>query len=97
MIAWGEPPLALWQHKQHYDGMPSITIRQVPDDVRDELAARASRAGRSMQEYLRGELTHWARQPDVDDLLERVRARKQTTGSSLPAERILAHRDDDRR
>lgn len=31
-----------------------ITIRDVPDKVRDELAARAARQGKSMQEFLRG-------------------------------------------
>ena len=30
-----------------------ITIRDVPDKVRDELAARAARQGKSMQEFLR--------------------------------------------
>ena len=31
----------------------AITIRDVPDETRDELAARAARAGKSLQEYLR--------------------------------------------
>ncbi|MEO5743391.1 MAG: hypothetical protein ABIQ53_02215 [Terracoccus sp.] len=30
-----------------------ITVRDVPDGVRDELAARAAHAGKSLQEYLR--------------------------------------------
>ena len=34
----------------------SITIRDVPDDARDELAARAALSGRSLQEYLRAQL-----------------------------------------
>lgn len=75
----------------------SITIRNVPDDVRDELAVRAARAGRSLQEHLRAELTEIARRPTVDELLERVRARKAATGTRLGAEDILAHRDADRR
>ena len=33
--------------------MTSITIRDVPEETRDELAARAALAGRSLQEYLR--------------------------------------------
>jgi len=33
-----------------------ITIRDVPESVRDELAARAALQGRSMQEFLRIEL-----------------------------------------
>lgn len=74
----------------------SITIRDVPDDVRDELASRAALTGRSLQEYMRGELIELARRPDVNTLMERVRARKQTTATRLPAEQILTHRDGGR-
>jgi antitoxin FitA len=75
----------------------SITIRDVPDETRDELAARAALTGRSLQEYLRSRLVELARQPDAESLLERIRARKAATSSALPADRILAHRDADRR
>lgn len=75
----------------------SITVRNVPDDVRDELASRAAVAGRSLQEHLRAELIELARKPSVDALMARVRARKEATGSRLPAEKILAYRDRDRR
>jgi plasmid stability protein len=34
----------------------AIAVRDVPDEVRDELASRAARAGKSLQEYLRGML-----------------------------------------
>lgn len=77
--------------------MPSVTIRDVPDDTRDELAARAARSGRSLQEYLRLELIELARRPDPTALITRVRDRKRHTGTTLDADRILAHRDADRR
>ena len=83
-------------HQQHNDGMPSITVRNVPDDVRDELAARAARAGRSLQEHLRAELIELARKPSVAELIEGARSRTGSTSSSLPAARILDHRDADR-
>jgi plasmid stability protein len=76
--------------------MPSITVRDVPQDVRDELASRAARAGRSLQEHLRTELIELARRPSVEEVVEQVRARKRATGSRLSAGRILAHRDADR-
>lgn len=76
--------------------MPSITVRNVPNDVRDELAARAARAGRSLQEHLRAELIELARKPSVGDLLSNARSRTRATSSSLPAARILDHRDADR-
>jgi plasmid stability protein len=75
----------------------SITIRDVPDDTRDELASRARASGRSLQEYLRGELIELARRPDPSALMLRVRDRKDRTASRLSADRILAHRDADRR
>ena len=75
----------------------SITIRDVPDETRDELAARAALSGRSLQEYLRARLVELARQPDAEALVQRIHARKSATGSSLSADRILSHRDQDRR
>jgi antitoxin FitA len=75
----------------------SITIRDVPEDVRDELASRAALAGKSLQEHLRSELIELARRPSMDALVERIRARKEATGGSLPRERILEYRDRDRR
>jgi antitoxin FitA len=90
--------LADQQQQQHNAGMAtSITIRGVPDETRDELASRAAISGRSLQEYLRAKLVELARQPDVETLLERIRARKSATASSLSAEQILSHRDADRR
>ena len=76
--------------------MAAITIRDVPDEVRDELAARAARSGRSLQEYLRAQLIELARRPDPEALLASVRERKRRTHSTLPPSSILAHRDADR-
>lgn len=75
----------------------SITVRDIPDEIRDELAARAASSGRSLQEYLRLQLIDLAGKPDASQLLARVRERKQRTGSRLTAKDILAHRDADRR
>ncbi len=82
----------------HNDFMvTSITIRDVPDETRDELAARAALTGRSLQGYLRGRLVELARQPDAETLVERIRSRKAATASGLPAEKILTYRDENRR
>ena len=75
----------------------AITVRDVPDDVRDELAARAARAGKSLQEYLRAMLIEaTARQP-VADVIARARARVEATGVRVDADTILAARDAERR
>jgi plasmid stability protein len=77
--------------------MPSITIRDVPATVRDELASRAARSGRSLQEYLRAELIGLASRPDPEALAARIAERKQRTAATLPAATIVAHRDAGRR
>jgi plasmid stability protein len=75
----------------------SITVREVPHQVRDELAARAARAGKSLQEYLRGMLVDAAARPPVGDVIARARARVDATGVRVEADSILAARDADRR
>jgi plasmid stability protein len=75
----------------------SITVRDVPDAVRDELAGRAARAGKSLQEYLRGMLIDTAARAPVEDVIARARARVDATGVRVGAEDILTARDADRR
>jgi antitoxin FitA len=75
----------------------AITVRDVPDVVRDELAARAARAHQSLQEYLRTMLIDSAARPPVGDVIARARARVEVTGSTVSAASILAARDADRR
>jgi plasmid stability protein len=75
----------------------SVTIRDVPDDVRDELAARAARAGQSLQEYLRSMLVESAARPPLADVIARARRRVETTGSRVDAQAILGALDAERR
>jgi antitoxin FitA len=90
--------LAFCRQRCHREDMSvQITIRDVPDAVKDELAARAALQGRSMQEYLRAELERLAARPPIEKVLERIRERKATAGTRLPPEEILARRDVDRR
>jgi len=75
----------------------AITVRDVPDQIRNELASRAALSGRSLQEYLRAKLIELAGQPDADALVARIRARKASHAVTIPAGQILDHRDEDRR
>ena len=75
----------------------SITIRDVPEETRDELAARAAATGRSLQEYLRAQLVGLASRPDAEALMAKVRERVSRTGTRLGRDRIVTHRDADRR
>jgi antitoxin FitA len=73
-----------------------ITIRDVPQKVRDELAARAASQGKSMQEFLRAALERLASRPTVDAWLEQVRRRKRSTETRIGSEQIIKNRDADR-
>jgi len=74
-----------------------INIRDVPERVRDELAARAALQGKSMQEFLRAELERLAARPSIDAWLQRVRARKCATQTRVSSQQILESRSADRR
>ena len=74
--------------------MPSIQIKNVPPDVHRVLKRRAGDAGMSLQEYLLAKLTEEARQPTLNEFLQRV---GQRTGGKLSlkeaVEYIRAERD----
>lgn len=73
-----------------------ITIRGVPQKVRDELAARAALQRQSMQEFLRCELERIASRPSLAAWLQGVRDRKEAAGTRVPPSIILSSRDADR-
>ncbi|MGL5819573.1 MAG: FitA-like ribbon-helix-helix domain-containing protein [Phycicoccus sp.] len=74
-----------------------ITVRGVPDEVRDQLAARDARRGMSLQEYLRGMFVQITTRPAVDDVIGQARSRVEATGARVGATSILATRGADRR
>ena len=73
-----------------------ITIRNVSEEVRDVLAARASLQRQSMQEFLRGELERIASRPSATEWVREVREWKKTHGIDVPVSAILNARDADR-
>ena len=52
--------------------MPSIQVKDVPDDVHATLRRRAAAAGQSLQDYLLARLCDEARAPTLAELLERA-------------------------
>ncbi len=74
-----------------------ITIRDVPEDVRDELASRAALERRSMQEYLKRELERLVSRPSLARWVEDTRARKELEPKRVKASAILQARKADRR
>jgi plasmid stability protein len=73
----------------------AITVRNVPDQVRNELAARAASRGWSLQEFMLHELVELNRRPNNAELI--ARARERLTGRGPSIEQIHAARDEDRR
>lgn len=74
-----------------------ITIRGVPESVRDELASRAALRRQSMQGFLRGELERIVARPSRDAWLQAVRNRKAAAGSRVEPAAILRARAADRK
>lgn len=74
--------------------MPSVQIKNVPDEVHRTLRRRALDSGQSLQEYLLARLVEEASRPTLPEVLSRVSER---SGGSVPldlaAETIRADRD----
>jgi len=63
--------------------MPSIQVKNVPDDVHATLRRRAANGGQSLQEYLLERLAQDARTPTLDEVLDRAGGR---AGGDVPLE-----------
>jgi plasmid stability protein len=67
-----------------------VQIRNVPDEARQALKARAAARGESFNEYLLKLLIDEAARPTVADVLERARSRSErATESSVEIIRAL--------
>lgn len=80
---------AFWRYSF---AMPSIQVKDVPDEVHAILRRRAAAAGQSLQEYLLDRLTAETTMPTLDELLDRAGGR---AGGRAPlAESVKAVRRD---
>ena len=75
----------------------AITVRNVPDEVREELAARAAQSGRSLQEFLLRELIRMASNASTSEVIARARERVRATDLWLDASELATARDAERR
>ena len=74
--------------------MPSIQVKDVPEDVHATLRRRAAAAGQSLQEYLLAQLVEEAHTPTVDELLERAGGRAGgRAGFKAAVKAVRAERD----
>ncbi|HEX5659730.1 MAG TPA: hypothetical protein VFX59_21195 [Polyangiales bacterium] len=76
----------------------SINVRHVPADVRDTLATRAEREGKSLQQYMLDLLVASARQPLASEVLARMERIRIKHAAEIKADlaSILASKDEDR-
>ena len=74
--------------------MPSIQVKDVPEEVHAALRRRAVAAGQSLQEYLLAHLTHEAETPTMEEVLQRVERRSGgRVGFKAAARAVRAERD----
>ena len=81
----------------YYAIMVQVTIRNIPEEVRDTLAVRAAQQRQSMQGFLLSELERIASTPSVAEVLRDIRERKAAMGSRVSPASILEARYADRR
>jgi antitoxin FitA len=67
--------------------MPSIQVKDVPDDVHAVLRRRAAVAGQSLQEYLLAHLIQEASTPTLGELFDRI---EQRSGGRFTMEDAVA-------
>lgn len=75
-------------HGRYAECMPTIQVRNVPEETSRALKARAALEGRSLSDYLLGELQRIAARPTRVELLERIATRG--IRDLPPAEDMLA-------
>ena len=74
-VAQSRTGLAKWRQRRQNGAMPSVQIKDVPDDTHRILRERAARAHQSLQEYLRSRLIADANQPTLEEVFDRVATR----------------------
>ena len=73
----------------------TVTVRNVPIEVRNELASRAALKGYSLQKFLLQELVELSRRPDRRVLIAQLRA-NSSGQPSVSVSDILMARDSER-
>jgi len=76
--------------------MPTtIQIRHVPEPFHRKLKARAAQQGKSLSDYLLGEIQRIAERPTTQEIMERL-ARLPSVNSHVPTAQIIREVRDSR-
>jgi len=73
--------------------MPSVQIKDVPEQTHAVLRQRAAAAHQSLQEYLRARLIQEASEPTLEEVLDRAGGR---SGGSVPVTKAISTLRSDR-
>ena len=73
-----------------------ITIRNVPEEMRDELKLRAARNRQSMQAFILSELERILSRPSNEELMKRAAEHAATFGSRIGSDKIVQMIREDR-
>jgi plasmid stability protein len=73
--------------------MPSVQIKDVPEQTHAVLRQRAAAAHQSLQEYLRARLIQEASEPTLEEVLDRAGGR---SGGSVPVTKAVSTLRSDR-
>jgi len=79
--------------RRHNGAMPSVQIKNVPEETHAVLRRRAAAAHQSLQGYLRAKLIEEASRPTNDEVFDRIEAQ---VGSSISFEDVLGALDEAR-
>jgi antitoxin FitA len=85
--------VAFWRFWRQNGAVPSIQIKDVPEQTHAVLRQRAAAAHQSLQEYLRSRLIEEASRPSLEEVLDRAGGR---SGGSVPLRAAVAAVDEDR-
>ena len=74
--------------------MGIIQMKNVPDDLHDELRRRARRSGMSVRDYVIALIARDQRRPTLDEWLEEVAGDVPVITSESPADAVRAGREE---
>jgi len=70
-----------------------IQIRNVPENLHQQLKSRAAAAGMSLSDYLLDQIRLIGERPSLDELRARIARRTEVNPALSPADAIRAERD----
>ena len=83
-------------NQRYPDEVPTIQIRDLPDETYRTIRLRAEAAGQSIQAYMRDQVVAMAARKTKEEVIAIIEAGLAESGGADPA-KILAYRDEARR